>query len=371
MKSKIPPRPSAIGIVGLGIMGSAIAQHLIQAGHRVIGYDVRTARLRDLRAARGVVAKDSAAVQALMQSLDSPAVDKNEVRTIIAAIGITTDRQTIKNLISFYLDDPVTALSSSLALIYNPPLLDILPIYVAFMVLSPWILMFGLRVSWKPVIVASIIVWLCAQFGLEKEAYQAARDFAGLKVPFHEIGSFDVLAWQLVWVIGLWMGAKVAVEPLRLGKLSASLVYLALAVALTGFLTRHMFGQAPFGDHTSLLVLINKWHLGPLRLLNFMALLILTLRFGPNIKNAIRWRFLEVLGAASLPVFCVHLAVVLLALALIGDKQGATPVWQEIILLAVTFLAMYGTAWVFRAEPQSGTAQEAGDPPAVSARVVR
>ena len=64
MKSKIPPRPSAIGIVGLGIMGSAIAQHLIQAGHRVIGYDVRTARLRDLRAARGVVAKDSAAVAA-------------------------------------------------------------------------------------------------------------------------------------------------------------------------------------------------------------------------------------------------------------------------------------------------------------------
>ena len=291
--------------------------------------------------------------------------------TIIAAIGITTDRQTIKNLISFYLDEPVTALTSSLALIYNPPLLDILPIYVAFMVLSPWILMFGLRVSWKPVIVASTIVWLCAQFGLEKEAYQAARDFAGLKVPFHEIGSFDVLAWQLVWVIGLWMGAKVAVEPTRLGKLPASLVYLALAVALTGFLTRHMFGQAPFGDHTSLLVLINKWHLGPLRLLNFMALLILTLRFGPNIKNAIRWRFLEVLGAASLPVFCVHLAVVLLALALIGDKQGATPVWQEIILLAVTFLAMYGTAWVFRAEPQSGTAQEAGDPPAVSARVVR
>lgn len=36
---------------------------------------------------RAIAAKDSAAVQALMQSLDSPAVDKTEVRTIIAAIG--------------------------------------------------------------------------------------------------------------------------------------------------------------------------------------------------------------------------------------------------------------------------------------------
>jgi hypothetical protein len=36
---------------------------------------------------RAIAAKDGAAVQALMQSLDSPAVDKNESRTIIAAIG--------------------------------------------------------------------------------------------------------------------------------------------------------------------------------------------------------------------------------------------------------------------------------------------
>ena len=67
MKSKIPPARSPIGIVGLGIMGSAIARQLIQAGHRVVGYDVQAARLRDLRAARGVVAKDSGDVAAQSQ----------------------------------------------------------------------------------------------------------------------------------------------------------------------------------------------------------------------------------------------------------------------------------------------------------------
>ena len=59
MKSKIGRAPSPVGIVGLGIMGSAIAGHLVRAGHRVVGYDVRPPRLRDLRAAGGVVAKDS------------------------------------------------------------------------------------------------------------------------------------------------------------------------------------------------------------------------------------------------------------------------------------------------------------------------
>jgi L-threonate 2-dehydrogenase len=60
MKSRIPiPIAPTIGIVGLGIMGSAIARHVIQAGHRVAGYDVRAARLRDLRAAGGASARNS------------------------------------------------------------------------------------------------------------------------------------------------------------------------------------------------------------------------------------------------------------------------------------------------------------------------
>ena len=35
---------STIGVIGLGIMGSAMAGHLMRAGHPVIGYDVRAGR---------------------------------------------------------------------------------------------------------------------------------------------------------------------------------------------------------------------------------------------------------------------------------------------------------------------------------------
>src|SRR5262245_20517324 len=60
MKSKMLSSPAPIGIVGLGIMGSAIAGHLAAGGHRVVGYDVRASRLRELRSTGGIAAKDSA-----------------------------------------------------------------------------------------------------------------------------------------------------------------------------------------------------------------------------------------------------------------------------------------------------------------------
>lgn len=59
MKSRMP---TPIGIVGLGIMGSSIARHVVQAGYHVVGYDVRPARLRELKAAGGVAAASSSDV---------------------------------------------------------------------------------------------------------------------------------------------------------------------------------------------------------------------------------------------------------------------------------------------------------------------
>jgi hypothetical protein len=289
--------------------------------------------------------------------------------TIIAGIGITTDRQTIKNLISFYLQDPLTALGSSLLLIYNPPLLDILPLYVVFMVISPWLLVVGLRLSWTPVMMASIIIWLLAQFGLEKEIYQGVRSLVGLKVPFHDTGAFDIFAWQLVWMVGLWLGAHTAAESTL--KVPNAIVYAAIMMTVVGFCVRHILGQAVFDDNQTTPMFLSKWHLGPLRFLNFLALLVVILRFGPALKGAIRWRPLELLGAASLPVFCVHLAAVLLALALVGDKNGATSLAVEVALLAATLFIMYATAWILRSPSARDTAGTQENKAVVSARAAR
>jgi L-threonate 2-dehydrogenase len=47
------PSSLRIGIIGLGIMGSAMARALLAAGHSVSGYDINTARMRALRRAGG------------------------------------------------------------------------------------------------------------------------------------------------------------------------------------------------------------------------------------------------------------------------------------------------------------------------------
>ena len=53
-----------VGIIGLGIMGSAIAANLVRAGYHVIGYDVRTARRRAHTRAGGVAARSARDVAA-------------------------------------------------------------------------------------------------------------------------------------------------------------------------------------------------------------------------------------------------------------------------------------------------------------------
>jgi L-threonate 2-dehydrogenase len=95
MKSRIPIS-SSIGIVGLGIMGSAIARHVIQAGYRVAGYDVRTARLRELRAAGGLAAKDAGdvATQSHIVITSLPSADAL-VHTVDALVQAGRPRQIV------------------------------------------------------------------------------------------------------------------------------------------------------------------------------------------------------------------------------------------------------------------------------------
>ena len=60
--------------------------------------------------------------------------------TVFAALAVRREQPAATGLLSFYFEHPVMAWFSSLALIYGPPLLDILPIYVLFMAASPAIL---------------------------------------------------------------------------------------------------------------------------------------------------------------------------------------------------------------------------------------
>ena len=260
--------------------------------------------------------------------------------TVIALLGLRIDQPAITNLLSFYLAEPVTALWSSLLLIYEPPLLDILPLYVLFMLVSPWVLAHALARGWGGVLAISVMLWLLAQFGLGDALYRAVTDATGLTVPPEATGAFAMYAWQFLWVLGLWMGATQAGgEPLP--TMPAWLVRVAVVVAGIGLLWRHGVGQVPFPGDPGLNLLFSKWQLGPLRLLNLFALLVLTLHYGPALARRLPpMTWLQNLGAASLPVFCAHLVLVLLALALVGEPTAERALWVDLSLLAACFAAL-------------------------------
>src|SRR5665811_1534971 len=87
------------------------------------------------------------------------------VFTIVAAFAAHTHRAAIYNLLNFYLAHPLTAIIGSLLLIYCPPLLDILPMYVTFLLITPYILSAAVRRGWNLILIVSGVIWLLAQFG--------------------------------------------------------------------------------------------------------------------------------------------------------------------------------------------------------------
>jgi hypothetical protein len=265
---------------------------------------------------------------------------------IVAPIGTAKVQPAITDLVSFFHHEPLTALSSGLVLVYDPPLLDILPLYIPLMLLTPAVLTLSMRRGWAPILSVSLGLWILAQFGVGRTIYQAAAGATRFDMPYAQTGAFSLLAWQLLWIIGLWMGSARADGDERGIATPGWLVAPAAAVALVFLVWRHAIGEMPFPSGNELNALFDKWHLSPLRLLDFLALLVVTLRWGSALSSWFAQPFLTRLGAASLPVFCAHLVICLLALAFFGsqyDHRG----WQvDVALLIGTFAALYAVAEV-------------------------
>jgi 3-hydroxyisobutyrate dehydrogenase-like beta-hydroxyacid dehydrogenase len=80
---------NTVGIIGLGIMGGAMARNLVVAGWRVLGYDIDTARCADLAVAGVEIGRDVAAVAqaapVLLFSLPSPAAASATAQAVAAS----------------------------------------------------------------------------------------------------------------------------------------------------------------------------------------------------------------------------------------------------------------------------------------------
>jgi hypothetical protein len=268
--------------------------------------------------------------------------------SLVAEFGVSFHRLALQNLLSFYLQHPKNATIAAALLLYRPSLLDILPMYIVFMALTPLARRVARQWSWDPVVYISFAVWAAAQFGLRAWIYRHVNLF-GLSVPQASTGAFDVWAWQLLWMVGLALGTIYAesiagtAPPDEDVGIPPWLLKLSIGVALVFLVLRycpieHWIDMNAYGW------LIDKWHLGPARLINFAALSIVLVRFGARIAALPFVKPLASLGQASIEVFSVHVLCCLAGHALSEEADAELSWLQQAILLPVTIAALFLTA---------------------------
>ncbi len=270
--------------------------------------------------------------------------------TLIAWLGVHNRQGGVTGLLEFFFIDPQSAVVGAALLLHNPPLLDILPLYIALMLLSPWLLKRALQKGWTGVLVISALLWLAEQWGLGLVLYEFAVNLTGLPIPYKDMGAFHWLAWQALWVVGLWLGARQHALPRM-----PLWVLLPAAVYAAGMLLwRHTVGQDPMPGVPAVAMLLDKWSLGPMRVLNFASVFVLLVAFGPWLKRVLpRPLPLELLGRSSLSVFCAHIVIALFTLAFFGSPEVIRPWSTDVALLAGAFAGLFAVAMAVEARERS------------------
>ena len=213
--------------------------------------------------------------------------------------------------------EPIRALLSGMVLMYQPPMLDILPMYVILMLCAP--LALRLMLHFKAagialVLVASTLLWGFSHQGGWHLLLQALPNTILVRM-----GAFDYMAWQLIFVLGMVAGLVRFNQQGATTPINKPLFCAALGLILGLFLLRHGYLKpASFYGGQWLIEYphIARDNLGWLRLLNFLAfvyvvagLIKLHQRYGLFKPLQALGRWLAFLGQHSLQVFAVHLVV--------------------------------------------------------------
>ena len=260
--------------------------------------------------------------------------------TAAAAFAVRTHRPALYNLLNFYLAHRVVAIIGSVLLIYCPPLLDILPMYVIFLFFTPLALTLAIRYGWRWVLAGSGLLWLGAQFGLRELVHGVVVQVTHLPIPLLETGAFNLFAWQGVWIVGLWLGARSVEGEMPLARVPGYAVALCGAVCTFFFEVRHRW-LGPHLTGESLGIQVDKWTIGPMRLINLAACLVVCYWLRRDVVRVIAREPFLTLGKASLQVFCAHVFFVFAGLALLYGDIPQLHGFRAYGMLALTFTGLF------------------------------
>ncbi|MBK1663797.1 hypothetical protein CKO38_04080 [Rhodospirillum rubrum] len=283
----------------------------------------------------------------------------------------------------FYADffrDPLTIGMGALILLYQPTYMDILPQYILYLLLTPFLIRLALNGKGVQVLGGSIAVWLLTQIGAHTLVITAIEEAGQSVAPaFITRAGFNPMGWQLLFVSGLVIGAGLTKGTLKIGdwfdasRPGPALTSLALVVYFMvvrlgftfGYLPDHVVQAFRMLDHRTTFSLIYP--------INFLALGYLVswlIICGPQatsrvaqkagwlLKGLFMLEFLRFLGRHSLQVYAFHLVLVFAMYFVDFYTEEFNEVAKTgIVLSAIALLAV--PAWLHEQKQKAKTAQRA------------
>jgi hypothetical protein len=202
-----------------------------------------------------------------------------------------------------FLDDPAQTILRVLLLQFQPTFLDILPLYIALLLVFPLILIALNRSLWLALLPSLALYGAARIWGLNLPGY-----------PDDHSWTFNPLAWQLLFVIGAACGNMTA-RGRQMLNITPWLVWLAGAMVLAGAVLRgswilhESYSAIPALFYRTFWPL-DKTELPLLRLCNMLAFAVLAARYVPRQARFFfrpgAW-LIVLCGRHSLEIFCLSI----------------------------------------------------------------
>jgi hypothetical protein len=202
-----------------------------------------------------------------------------------------------------FFEHPLESLGLGVSLLYQPGLLDLLPMYCAFVMLLPVVIR-SLEAGRKWLVLGtSGAVWLAVQWAPPVDG-----------APLYPIntGSFNLFAWQFLFIVGVTIGHARISGSQQVVRPNPWVVACAAAVTIYGFGLHHYQWIRLWPEH-AFGMLLNKPALGLFRMADFGCVAYLVGIFGAQFPKALTWRPLAFLGQHSLAVVATQ-SVTIMAL---------------------------------------------------------
>jgi len=189
---------------------------------------------------------------------------------------------------------------------YQPIYLDILPMYAIYILLLPFVLKYFQRGFQLQILAVSFLLYVIGTFNPVSAHVENLEQV-------HQVstGFFNLLSWQFLFIGGLYLGFLTYQNKTYSLLQNKKLFYSSIFICALFFILKNYDYRLNILQF-DLDYWVSKENLGPFRLLNFFAMLVVMSNIASRYKEWFTFKPICYLGRYSLEVFAFHILLIVL-----------------------------------------------------------